>query len=73
MTIVNLKSALVSGAIMGILAVASYILNVGDIFALDFKSLANIAAVAVLTAVVSFIKSSLTTNNGNFLGAVRVK
>ena len=44
----NLKSAVVSAALMALIGIITYILGVGNIFALDFKSLANIGAVAFL-------------------------
>lgn len=68
----NLKSALVSGVIMGVLAMATYIVGLGDVFKIDVHSLVNVGALAVLTAVVSLIKSYLTTSDGAFLG-VQIK
>ena len=69
----DIKSALVSTLLMGILAVLVYILGVGDIFALDIKSLLNCGVMAIAAGLVSVIKSLLTTENGNFIGAVNIK
>lgn len=68
----NLKSALVSFAIAGVLAGAMYILQVGDIFALDVKQLINVVTIAILVAVVSLLKSLGTDANGKFAG-IKVK
>ncbi len=68
MTWINLKSALVSGVIVGILGVAGYILNIGDIFKLDLHTLANVGAISALTAIVSLLKSVATTTNGKIAG-----
>jgi hypothetical protein len=69
---INLKSALVSAVLMALVGIITYILGVGNIFALDFHSLANIGAISFLTGVISFIKSSLTTPVGTFAG-IQVK
>ena len=68
----KIKSALVSGVIMGILSGLIYIVGIGDIFALNLKSLINVVAIAIATSIVSFIKSSLTSSDGTFAG-IRVK
>ena len=68
----KIKSALVSGVIMGILSGLIYIVGIGDIFALNLKSLINVVAIAIATSIVSFIKSSLTSSDGTFAG-VQVK
>ena len=70
---VNIKSALVSGLIMAIITVGSIVISSGDIFSLDMKSLANAGVISFLTAIVSFVKSLLTTQNGNFVGVVNIK
>ena len=69
----NIKSALVSGVLMAILGISVYIIGKGDIFGLDFHTLANIGVLSVLTAIVSEIKSILTTPAGNFVGIVEIK
>lgn len=73
LTWTNIKSALVSALITAILAIAGYIIGVGDVFAIDVHALVNVGALSALTAVVSVIKSFLTTNGGNFVGAVSIK
>ncbi len=71
--ITKLKSALVSGVLAAVLAGAGYFLQVGDIFAIDVRTLVNVVALAGLTAVVSLIKSLATTEEGKFVGAVKIQ
>lgn len=68
MTWINIKSALVSFVISGVLAGALYVLQVGDVFALDVHKLINVVAIAVLVGVVSLIKSTGTSTSGTFAG-----
>lgn len=69
----TLKSALVSTILMGILAVLGYILQVGDVFKLEWHDLINIGVMALLTGLVSLIKTVLTSSDGVFAGIVQVK
>ena len=69
----NLKSALLSMILMSVLAGASYVIGLGDVFLVDFKNLTNVLVISLLTGVVSFIKSSLTNEGGVFAGSVKVK
>jgi hypothetical protein len=64
----NIKSALVSGVLMAILAIAGYVLGVGDVYKLDHRMIVNAGVMALLTAVVSYIKSMGTSDTGKFLG-----
>ena len=76
MTIINLttlKSAIVSALLMAALQVSGYILSVGDIFKIEWNALANIAVLSLVTGLVSVIKSTLTNEKGEFVGAVKVK
>jgi hypothetical protein len=73
MTFIQVKSALVSGVIAGVLAEAVYVIGHGSVFGLDVHTLVDVFAIAVLTAIVSIIKSIGTTPAGNFIGAVQVK
>lgn len=70
--ITNIKSALISGVLMTVLAIATYILSVGDIFSVDGKTMVNIGIMSLLTAIVSFVKSSFTSDAGKFAG-IKVK
>ena len=72
MTLTNLKSALVSGIITGVLGIAGYIIGVGDVFKLDVHSLVNVFALSALTTIVSLIKSVMTTSDGTVAG-IQVK
>ena len=69
---VNIKSALVYGVLWAMLAMGIYTVQVGDIFALNFKDLVNAGAFGFLGIVVSLLKNILTTDSGNFAGAVKV-
>lgn len=69
----NIKGAIVSAVITAVLAIAGYIIGVGDIFSIDVHALVNVGALSVLTALVSVIKSLLTTQSGDFAGVVKVK
>ena len=68
----NIKSALVSGVITGVLGIAGYIIGVGDIFKLDVHTLANVGALSALTTIVSLIKAAMTTDKG-FIAGVKIK
>jgi len=70
----DVKSALVSGLLTMVLAMAGYLIGVGDVFAIDVKTLVNVGALSALTAIVSVTKSFLTSNStGKFAGAVTIK
>lgn len=60
------------GALVSAILVAGigYVLQVGDVFALDWKQIVNIA---VMSGLGSLLKSLLTTNEGKFVGAIPVK
>ena len=69
---VNVKSALVYGLLSAILAIGMYMLSVGSVFSLDFHELINAGVFGFLGVIISLVKNLLTTNSGNFLGAVEV-
>jgi len=62
----NVKSAVV----YGVVAIALVIISQGTIFGLDWKQLADVGVVAVLT---SLVKNLFTTNDGNFAGIIKTK
>lgn len=64
---VNVKSALVYGVVMGVVAVVFYMVKIGTVFALDWHVMLDAFVYGVLTSVV---KNILTTNEGNFLGSI---
>lgn len=68
-----IKSGLVSGVIMAVFAMATYIVSVGNIFTIETNSLINIGVIAFMTSIVSVAKSVGTTERGAFLGAVQIK
>lgn len=53
-----------------IVALLGYVLKVGDVFALDFHAIVNIA---VMACAGSLLKALMTTDTGQFAGAIRVK
>lgn len=62
---VNVKSALVYGLLAMVLAIIAH----KSIFGLDWYALIDVAVMGILT---SFVKNFLTTNDGNFVGVVKV-
>ncbi len=73
LSMTNVKSAIVSGVITAILAGASYIIGLNDVFAIDVHALINVISLAGMTAIVSLIKSLLTTDSGSFAGVTKIK
>ena len=68
----DVKSALVTGVIMALAVVISDILVTGNIFTIDWYALLNTGVIAFLTAMVSLLKSLLTTSEGKIAG-VKIK
>ena len=69
----GLKSALVSTILMAVLGVAGYIIGLGDIFQIDWRALANVGVMALLTGVVSLIKNFLTSDSGKFANITKIE
>ena len=70
----NIKSALVMGLVVGVLALIAFFLKAGTFFGVNYKDIVNVFGLAVLGAVGSAVQSLLTTPaTGNFLGAIKVK
>lgn len=69
----DVRGALISGIIMGVIAVAGYIVSVGDLWKIDKHTLVNTFSISGLTAIVSIVKSFLTDSKGRFLGAIAIK
>lgn len=67
----NVKSALVSTALMALVSGGIYIIGLGDVFKIDAHSLTNIVAMSLLTGLVSLIKNLLTTTDGKFAGVTQ--
>jgi hypothetical protein len=68
----SIKSAIVYGLLWAILAIALYMIQVGDVFALNIKELVNAGVFGFLGIFVSLIKNLLTTQDGKFLGVTTV-
>lgn len=69
----NVRGALVTAFITAVITIFIYIIGVGDIFALNYKALANVGVLSALTAFVDLVRSALTTSKNNFVGAVGIK
>jgi len=73
LNIESFKSALVSTVLMAVLGVAGYVISLGDIFQIDWKALANVGAMSLLTGIVSLIKNFLTSSSGVFAGTIKTE
>ena len=62
------RSAIVSTVLWAFIAVAGYVISLGDIFVVEWKVLVNIGALSLLTGLVSVIKNYLTNENGKVVG-----
>jgi len=70
--ITSLKSALFSVCIAIVLALAGYVIGLGDVFKIDWHAFVNVGVMAGLVGIVSLIKSWMTNSEGKALG-VQVK
>lgn len=66
----NLSDVTYAVVLAVVVAVAGYVLKVGDVFALDYHALVN---AAVMSGVGSLLTSLLTTKEGKFAGVVPVE
>lgn len=69
----SFKSALVSAVIMTVIAVAGYVIGLGDLWKIEFHAIINIGVMAFLTGLVSLIKNFLTSDSGTFAGSVKIQ
>lgn len=69
---INIKSGLIYGLLWALLVVTVTAIEVGDLFALDWKNLLNVGIFTFLGIFVSLLKNLLTTDSGNFLNVVKV-
>lgn len=65
------RSALVSVFLWVFIAVAGYIIGLGDIWKVDWKVMANIGALSLLTGLVSLVKEYFIKNDKIFGMQVR--
>ena len=73
LNLASFKSALISAVLMAVIAIAGYVIGLGDLWKIDLHSLTNIGVMALLTGIVSLIKNYLTSNSGTFAGIVKVE
>lgn len=71
-TLTTIKSALVSGFLMAFIIMGGYVISLGNIFAVDWRIMANLGIISLLTSLVSVAKNALTNDNGSFVGAIKV-
>jgi hypothetical protein len=70
----NIKSALATGLVVGVLALIAFFLKAGTFFGVDYHAVVNVFGLAVLGAIGSAVTSLLTTPaTGNFVGAIKIK
>jgi hypothetical protein len=69
----SFKSAAVSVVLMAILSIMTYIIGLGDIFAVDWKALINIGIISLATGIVSLIKNFFTSTSGKFAGTFKIE
>lgn len=69
----DIKSALVLAGLTAAGAGLAYIIGLGDLFLIQFKPLVNVVGISLAVGLLSIIQSALTTKQGNFIGAVKVK
>lgn len=70
---VGIKRAIVQGVLVGIIAGIAFILKAGSIFGLDVHSLIDAIVLGGLAVLPPLLTSLLTTNQGNFVGAMKVE
>lgn len=69
----DVKGALISAVFMALIAILIYIKELGSIWAIDWKYLANVGIMAGIVYLISVSKNFLTTTDGKFLGLVKWK
>ncbi len=66
----DIGDALAIGVIAGVVAVIAYIVQVGDVFKLNFQDLVNAFVFGSFGIVVGVLKNILTTSSGKFAGVI---
>ncbi len=69
----DVKSALVSAVFMSLIAVLLYVKELGSIWAIDLKEMANVGVMAGIVYLISIGKNFLTNSEGKFVGAIKIK
>jgi hypothetical protein len=73
LNLVEVQSAIVYGLLTALVGILGYVIEIGDIFLLDWKNLVNIAVISFSITMISLIKNFLTDSDGVFAGIVKVK
>lgn len=68
----QIKEALVVGFLTSIVVIIFEILAAKSIYIIDWKVLLNDAVIGFLTVIGTFLKSLLTTSNGNIVGLFKI-
>ena len=67
------KRAIVQGVLVGVIAGIVFVLKAGSIFGLDLASLVDVIVLAGLATLPPILTSLLTSNEGNFVGSVKIE
>lgn len=73
LNLTEVKSAIVYALLTALLQICIYIAGVGSIFKVEWHTLVDIGVIALIVGFISIIKNLLTTSDGKFLGAIKVK
>ena len=68
----NIKSALIYGLIVMLVAGLTYIVGLGDTSLIHLHDLINVLVMSGATVLISLLKNLLTTASGKFLGVIKV-
>lgn len=71
--LVEVQSALVYGLLTALGAVLAYVVQIGDVFKLDWRVIVNVAVISFSIFLLSLIKNFLTDSEGKFVGLIKVK
>ena len=69
----DVKGALVSAGFMAIIAILIYIKDLGSIWLIDWKDLADVFIMSLIVYFISISKNFFTTKDGKFLGLIQWK
>ena len=69
----DLKSGLVSGIIVALIAMGDTVIEAKSLFAVHYADVLNAGAFALIVFCTSMLKSLFTNSEGKFAGAIKVK
>lgn len=68
----NFKSAFIYVVLSAAVQVTTYVVTLGDVYTVNTRALVNIGVLSFLMGITSLLKNLLTTDEGKFLGLVKV-